>query len=90
MQTDNSEFDAKVYLRLKMLPENPSVLDCFAGKRRLWNIISAKTGIKYYYPIEKKEGLDNLKLLDVLDLSKFNVIDLDSYGFPVYQLEKYF
>lgn len=87
IKTDNANLSHKVYLRrlaTKDLPEL-RVLDCFAGENRIWSNFDCKK----YYGIEKVKGkgvnlnTDNERVLQSLDLSKFNVIDCDSYGIPV-------
>lgn len=89
-KTDNSHTKSKINLReeaTKNLKEL-RVLDCFAGRNRLW----AGFQKEKYFGIEKEEGkgknlnVDNLRVLRVLDLSEFNVIDLDSYGIPTEQI----
>jgi len=65
-----------------------NVLDCFAGHNLLWSKFKCKT----YYGIEKEKHkgrnliADNLKVIPSIDLSRFNVIDLDSYGVPFPQI----
>lgn len=96
-KTDNSYFDAKVRLRLDNLPAGPeiSVLDCFAGHGLLWRAVRRRAvGRKIsVLSIDEKPqatGLhlvgDNMKFLPTMDLTGFNVIDLDVYGIPIKQL----
>lgn len=93
-QTDNASVGGKVELRKLAIKDldHVSVLDCFAGKNVLWNQIEKDK----YLGIEKEKGKgknlygDNVKLLGELDLSAFNVIDLDSYGIPAKQIDKIF
>lgn len=100
MQTDNNKkyFLDKIALRINNLPQDDPVrvLDCYAGHGILWKAVKYKTGrdIKVL-SIEKKtlpnlelylHG-DNLKFLKGMDLAKFDVIDLDSYGCPFDQLD---
>lgn len=95
-QTDNAHFDLKVHVRklavAACLPpgEEPRVLDCFAGENRLWSAIPHA----YYYGIDaagkgraRNVKAKNEKVIPSLDLSLFNVIDLDSYGVPFRQLD---
>lgn len=97
-QTDNSCFASKVRLRLDSLdfvstPE-PRVLECFGGEGLLWKEVSRISGktIKSLRIDEKKDlpGYylqgNNLKILPTLDLSTFDIIDLDAYGVPWDQL----
>ena len=73
------------------------VLDCFAGDERIWREIQKRTGRKIYHlPIDVLDygkfhlPGNNLKYLKTMDISKFNVIDLDCYGVPYKQLEVLF
>ena len=96
-KTDNSFFEAKVKIRLDNLPSKKSVrvLDCFAGEGLIWSEIQKRCPKKSYSVLaidEKRQtrGLhlvgDNLKFLASMDLSTFDVIDLDAYGIPAQQL----
>lgn len=96
MKTDNSHIKEKVQLRLDCLKKkNISVLDCFSGTGKLWNIVKQKTKSKIFViGIEKEKGKnklsligDNLKYLKTINLSKFDIIDLDAWGYPINQLE---
>ena len=69
-------------------------MDCFAGTGRIWDEVKKQSGknIKIL-SIEKEPGKNktalvgsNLKYLNVLNLSKFDIIDLDAYGLPYSQL----
>ena len=90
VHTDNCNFASKVKLRADAVASLPyvNVLDCFAGENRLWKEIPHND----YYGIEKEAGkganlnADNLRVIKSLDLSRFNVIDLDSYGTPIDQI----
>lgn len=94
--TDNSFFEEKVAIRIKHLPdkENISVLDCFAGKSCLWKEVGKRTNKKIeYVGIEKEKQKnykcicgDNLKVIPILDLSQFDIIDVDAYGVPNKQM----
>ncbi|OHB75590.1 MAG: hypothetical protein A2Z25_14585 [Planctomycetes bacterium RBG_16_55_9] len=94
--TDNLFFRDKVELRKKFLPESKTihVLDCFYGSGRLWNTIQSETEDKKILVtgIDKKRlpGIlcgDNRKFLQVLNLSEYEVIDLDAYGNTFDQIE---
>jgi len=96
LKTDNSYFAEKVSLRIDALPNKKQiiVLDCFAGAGLLWNEIKKTHKNIQVVPIEKESQKNklalignNLKYLSSLDLSKFDIIDLDSYGIPFKQLE---
>lgn len=99
MATDNSNFEKKVLLRLEALnridKDEINVLDCFAGYGLLWKEVKKRSdkNIKIV-SIEKEKGKnptalqgDNLKYLPTLDLSKFDIIDIDAYGVPTKQIE---
>ena len=90
--TDNVNVSHKVYLR-RMATEglgSVHVLDLFAGKGEVWKRLSPDT----YQGIEIQKGKnpgaivgDNRKIIPRLDLSKYNVIDCDSYGVPATQIK---
>jgi hypothetical protein len=96
LKTDNSYFNEKVQLRLDCIKGKKciSVLDCFSGTGRLWQSVKSKSKVKILITqIEKEPGKnkmalpgDNLKYLKSIDLSKFDIIDLDAYGIPIAQL----
>jgi len=94
--TDNSYFFDKVMLRINHLPEKRqiNVLDAFSSTGKIWNEIkstSEKTINVTRIDIAKRQGVylkgDNIKFMKMLDLSSFDVIDLDAYGVPFKQLE---
>lgn len=101
-KTDNSYFNEKVSLRIIALEiiNRPDVyvLDCYAGKGMIWNQIKKFTKKNLHIiSIEKEKGKnklaicgDNLKVMKSLDLTKFDVIDLDAYGIPYAQLKEIF
>jgi len=96
-QTDNSFPEEKIGLRTKHLPDKRKirVLDCFAGDGTIWQSVQMQTEKSLIVTSIEKEDRgsalalkgDNVKWLRVLDLSKFDVIDLDAYGVPFRQLE---
>lgn len=96
LKADNSHFDVKLDLRIKHLPSGNRlrVLDAFSGDGRLWGAVKTRTGRKLAVTrCEKKRnsrGLylrgDNVRLMRGMDLSAFDVIDLDDYGTPIEQL----
>lgn len=97
-KTDNSHLEAKVLLRVNHLPEKDPVrvLDCFHGSGIIWkNVILRCPNRKILVTgIEEKRGLpglylvgDNRKYLSMMDLSQFDVIDLDAYVVPFDQIE---
>lgn len=101
-KTDNSYLDYKIKLRINHLPDkqNIKVLDLFHGIGIIWNQIKKQTdknievtGIE----IDKNKNSnlevlhgDNLKYLKKLDLSKYDIIDIDTYGSPYKQLKLIF
>lgn len=100
-QTNNSFLADKVALRAYHLPdgEELNILDCYAGKGLIWEAVKKLTGRKInVLSIERgdyeEDWLylpgDNLSYLRYMDLSKFDVIDLDAYGIPFLQLEEVF
>ena len=101
VQTNNSYLSDKVALRMNHIPdkERLRVLDCYGGEGKIWTAVKKLTGRKItVLPIEIKEYNnasfhlpgDNRSYLQTLDLSKFDVIDLDAYGTPIEQLETLF
>jgi hypothetical protein len=99
IKTDNSFLREKVELRIRYLPKKDKikVLDCFAGKGVIWSIIKSKVkdvDIQVVGIDLKEYGTNlkgnNVKYLLGMDLSKFDVIDLDAYGIPYEQLEVLF
>jgi len=97
-KTNNSFLGNKVRLRLNYLPKNPSVLDCYGGARLIWRAVEELSGCSVRYigidKIDYGVGFyldgDNLGYLRGMDLSRFNVIDLDAYGVPYEQLKAVF
>lgn len=98
MKTDNSFFEEKVLLRMEAIRDvkTPVILECFAGKATLWREVEKRTGRtfdivriekqKRKCPLPHLQG-DNLKFLVGMDISRFNVIDLDAYGIPAELIE---
>ena len=94
-KSDNSHLAEKVWLRIDHSPPGPlSVLDAYGGKGVIWQEVKKHRDVSKYIAIEKERGKNNAalcgeneKLLPILDLSGFNVIDLDAYGIPVEQFE---
>jgi hypothetical protein len=97
VKTDNSYLEDKIQLRLGMLPaKDITVLDCYGGYGHIWKEIAKRfphkikrTGIDKEKRPHTLQG-DNLKWLLSLDLSKYDVIDLDAYGIPYEQLRVLF
>ena len=98
-KTDNSFERDKIDLRIKHLPSGEvRVLDCYTGYGLIWKGVKHLTGrdIKTL-PIDTRDddiGFhlhgNNQDFLATLDLSRFNVIDLDAYGVPYIQLKTLF
>lgn len=95
IKTDNSYLSSKINLRINHLPDkqNIKVLDCFAGKSRIWKEIKRKSnkdinviGIDRISYGSTLKG-DNIKYLKGMNLNKYDIIDLDAYGIPFRQLE---
>ncbi len=98
--TDNDHIASKVALRVEAVellgtPRPIRVLDAFHGHGRLWDMTRAVLpdgwDVKLYRSDHKERGagtlkVDNARLLVALDLSKFDLIDLDAYGWPTTQL----
>lgn len=89
-KTDNANIESKIHLRQLAVEglDELRVLDLFAGKNKLW----AGFDKTRYYGVEKVKGkgrnlhTDNIRVIESLDLSGFNVIDVDSYGIPANQI----
>ena len=96
VQTDHSYFHAKKQLRLHFLPRKKRlrILDCFAGQQKLWNAIQdERPNIKFDIDRIEKRTMDGIymrgdtrKYLPTIDLTKYDIIDLASYGQPIDQL----
>lgn len=95
-KTDNSHLREKVNLRVAFCPAHPvRVLDCFAGDGTVWEgvfRVAGRTGDKRL-PIDTRDDIgfhlpgNNLAWLQSIDLSRFDMIDLDAYGVPIDQLD---
>jgi hypothetical protein len=92
--TDNDGIKKKVWLRKQAISglNRVSVLDLFAGDNLIWSQIETER----YYGVEAEKGkgnnlyIDNRKVIPILDLSDFTVIDCDAYGVPYEQIELLF
>jgi hypothetical protein len=88
-KTNNAFPNIKKRLRQIDRPQPTKVLDCYAGNQEMWK----GEDLERYYPIDKESyrtlsiKADNIKIMMSLDLSQFNVIDVDAYGVPFKQLE---
>lgn len=98
-QTDNDEtgFGYKVKLRAHSISKlkNVKVLDCFAGHGWVWQSVKSLSSANINVtPLDKRDDKtavylkgDNLKFIKSMDLSKFDVIDLDAFGTPVKEIQ---
>lgn len=95
-KTDNHYLKDKVRLRAKYIPDKPFVLDCYAGNGVIWREVQKLMAdtpiIRLAIEKEKSKGGfhlagDNVRFLMSLDLSAYNVIDLDAYGIPYQQIK---
>jgi len=98
-RTNNSFLQDKINIRISNLPKrkNFAVLNCFAGKDVIWKRIEKRLGrqierlnidqIQQHYSHIKA---DNMEIMAKIDLSAYDIIDLDSYGCPIKQLELIF
>lgn len=92
--TDNANLEKKVALRKEAIRglEELKVLDLFAGENLIWSKIKTDR----YFGIESEKGkgknlnVDNRRIIPVLDLRQFNVIDCDAYGIPYEQISMIF
>lgn len=98
-KTNNSYLSDKVSLRLGHLPAGKKirVLDCYSGKGLIWKAVKKMSGrdiTTLGIDVSADTGFrlpgDNRAYLDTLDLSPFQVIDLDAYGVPYDQLKSIF
>lgn len=97
-KTDNSHYGAKIRLRVEAVnrckSKNLYVLDAYAGYGHMWREVQRqcpKVKIRTLGIDQRPIGPhlikgDNLKVLPSLDLSAFDLIDLDAYGIPAAQL----
>ena len=99
MATDNSHFFEKLSLRLSYIKTGKEkILELFAGESIIWDEIKKTYPNLIIHRIEKEKGknnkihinADNMKILPSLNLDKYDIIDVDSYGVPYKQLEEIF
>lgn len=83
-KTDNKSVENKIFIRKKAIEglDSVNVLDLFAGKNVLWGNIKTDRYYGVDLAVDKGKNLyaDSHKIFNSLDLRKFNVIDVDSYG----------
>lgn len=98
-KTDNHYTGDKVALRINHSPWNHektiNILDCFGGRGVIWRAVQRKSGnLINRTAIDKRNDIidfhlhgENSKVLLGLNLSQYDVIDLDAYGIPVEQID---
>ena len=102
-QTDNDAqmFEVKIDLRQDLIKDMKEVrvLEAFAGDGAIWGEIKRRNPDKKNKVLRidqkpDKVGVylkgDNTKFMGKMDLTKFDLIDLDAYGSPYNQLELVF
>ncbi len=90
---DNSMQYEKAAMRIKYLPQDAQVLDCFCGNGEMYKR-AYKDRAVYYHGLDKEKVHDykicelqnNLVYIQHNDLSQYNTFDLDDYGVPWKQL----
>jgi len=90
---DNSMEIEKALMRIKYLPEDAQVLDCFCGNGEMYRR-AYKGRAKEYHGLDKEkihtpelcELQNNVVYIQHNDIGRFNVFDLDDYGSPWKQL----
>lgn len=97
---DLSLIQSKIELRIKSIDNlhgDIKILELFGGEGILWDEVKKKTGKnikvlgidKNKYNRVQLQG-DNIKFIDSIDLSYFDVIDADAWGSPFIQVKKIF
>ena len=100
--TDNDEANlgAKVDLRIEAVeslgePRHIHVLDAFHGDGVVWSLVKDQLPPGWIVQLYRADyenhaagtlKVDNVRLLEVIDLNRFDLIDLDAYGYPDKQL----
>jgi hypothetical protein len=94
IKTDNKNLDAKIQLRRRMLDEakfaEHRVLDLCAGEGVVWRTMRQHAKLDDYVPVDLAPRLPGTivgdvkdeRFLSAFDLSRFNIIDIDTYGEP--------
>jgi len=99
---DNDELnlDAKIDLRVEAVeslgdPRLIQVLDAFHGDGIIWDQVTERLPAGWEVQLYRADyethaagtlKVDNVRLLEVIDLARFDLIDLDAYGYPDKQL----
>ncbi len=98
-KTDNDLLGDKIAMRLARVMAHGSdeirVLDCFGGQGVIWKNVQRISGKRIIRTaIDKRHDLidfhihgDNTSVLDGLEISGFDMIDIDAYGIPIAQLD---
>ncbi len=91
-KTDNRSLALKVELRRRALARaglaSARVLDLFAGEGHVWREMRKHVNITSYAPCDREPRLPGCvkgeaeRLVLAFDLSRFDVIDIDTYGEP--------
>ena len=89
-KTNNAKTTAKAELRLSVLNsiKNPRVLEVFCGGGEMYNTVWNKaekyTGIDKVKQFDERNTIcgDARKALRLVNLSEFNIFDIDAYGSP--------
>jgi len=85
--------------RLPQLDRPIRVLDAFAGRGLIWNEVRRRSDLDIDVTSIEKDRYkaapgcligDNVKFMRSMDLSRFDVVDLDDYGVPFDQAEELF
>jgi uncharacterized protein with WD repeat len=102
VQTDNSYLEEKIILRMETLSninkDKVVVLDCYSGEGLIWDEIikrsSKKINVLRIDAKKDKKGIylkgENMKFIKSLNLNDFDIVDLDAYGMPYFQLIELF
>lgn len=88
-KTDNSMEPEKAAMRVKYLPENARVLDCFCGLGGMY-YGAYKNRVAFYHGLDKNKVhsnelctlMPNSRYVVSHDLAEFNTFDLDDWGCP--------
>ena len=90
IKTNNAKTEAKRLIRRKILSsvDNPKVLEVFCGAgemyRDVWRDADDYLGIDKVKFFDERKTIcaDAIKAVSTIDLSGFNVFDIDAYGSP--------
>lgn len=99
--TDNDHVASKVALRIEAVtmlgePREVLLLDAFHGFGRLWHLVDDQLPPGWSLKVfradreSRRAGtlkIENTRLLEAIRLDRFDLIDLDAYGFPSQQLK---